>query len=120
MRYQEVEIAGEQYPCRFGFNALSEFCKLTGLKLQELDKIGQDIDLEQALSLIFCGLKDGHRVKNKDNNKPDNFNLTKEDVADLIDEDWSVMEKVFKVFEEMMSSKKKAQKPMPKASKPQI
>lgn len=118
MRYQLVEIAGNKLPCRFGFNALSEFCSNTNTSLADLDSIASNMSLESALALIYVGLKDGHRVKCKEDGKVTDFKYTMEDVADLIDEDWDVMAKVFEVFESMMGGKKKKVHSMPKASRP--
>ena len=70
---------------------------MTNTKLSELDKIGEDMDLNSALSLCFCGIQDGYRAAKKD------FKLTLDDLADQFDGNWDCMENVFNVLADQMS-----------------
>ena len=96
-----IEISERKHPIRFGFNALREFSKLTGTTLSQMEKIGQDMTLDHAITLIYCGFKDGARKEKAP------FRYDVADIADWIDEDQSVIEKAFKVFEQQYNSPKK-------------
>ena len=87
-----VEINGKEYPVKFGYSALSKFCDIAGLALNELDKLGSEMTLSQAIALVWCGLKDGARYDKM------KFNLAVEDVADLLDDDADALNKVLEVF----------------------
>lgn len=76
-----IGIGGEMRPIHYGFAALGEWCDLTGTGLQDLSKLGQNISLNAAMQLIWCGLKHGARRKKEE------FNYTSDDVADWIDEE---------------------------------
>jgi hypothetical protein len=64
--YEIVVINKTDYPIRFGMNSLRLFCKDTGRTLQDLDKLGQDMSLDDACYLILNGIKDGCRVSGKE------------------------------------------------------
>lgn len=96
-----IEISGRKHPIRFGFNALREFSKLTGTTLSQMEKTGQDMTLDHAITLIYCGFKDGARKEKAP------FRYDVADVADWIDEDQSVIEQAFRVFEQQFASPKK-------------
>lgn len=91
-KYDIILINGTDYPCRFGMAALMDYTKKTNTKLNDFENLGNDMTLEQAITLCWCGLKDGARKAKK------NFNLTIEDVADLVDEDQAAIEKIMGVF----------------------
>ena len=97
--FEVVILNGNDYPIRFGMNALRIYCKRTNTSLQELDKLGQDISLDDACQLILAGLQDGARVAGKD------FTLTVADIADILDEDFDSLQKCFDVFSEQFSAK---------------
>lgn len=95
---QIIETNERKLPVRFGFNALREFSRMTGMTLAELESLGNDMTLDQAITMMYCGLKDGARKQKA----PFRYNV--EDVADWIDDDEELIEKVFKVFEDQFSS----------------
>ena len=97
--FEVVILNGNDYPIRFGMNALRIYCKKTNTSLQDLDKLGQDISLDDACQLILAGLQDGARVAGKD------FDLTIEYIADILDEDFEAMQKCFDIFGEQFSAK---------------
>ena len=78
---KKLAIGGELRPIHFGFAALSQWCDLSGLGLNELHKIGENMSLTNAIDLIFVGLKHGAR-KSKEK-----FEHTSDDVADWIDDE---------------------------------
>jgi len=97
MKPTPIFIAGKDYPVKYGFAALRAFSDATGTTLGDLGKLGSNMTFTQALALVWAGLKDGARVTKIE------FNLTIDDVADLLDEDDDAMTKVLKVFEDSLS-----------------
>ena len=93
-----IEIGERKHPIRFGFNALREFSRMTGTTLAQLENLGDDMTLDQAITLMYCGFKDGARKEKAP------FRYDVADVADWIDEDETLIEKAFAVFEEQFSS----------------
>lgn len=91
-QYEIVIINGKDYPCRFGMAALMDYTKLTNKKINDLANLGIDMTIEDAISLCWSGLKDGARKAKKP------FDLEPFDVADLMDEDESAIDKIMQVF----------------------
>lgn len=98
---KHVLINGNEMPVKFGFAALMEFTESMKMNMQDLESLGDNITLTQAVKLIWCGLKHGHRVEKVP------FDLTVDDVADLMDTDMNVMEDVLKVFSESFGEQEK-------------
>ena len=97
--YEIVIINKTDFPVRFGMNALRLFCKDTGRTLQDLDKLGEDMSLDDACFLILNGIKDGSRVSGKE------CSLNVDDIADLLDEDFEALNKVLEVFSNQFTAK---------------
>ena len=91
----EINIGGRLRPIRFGFNALSDFCTLTGMKIGDLDKIGSGMDFSHIRALVFCGLKAGARRAGE------KFTATLEDVGDWMDDN---PESLVACFDEFVAS----------------
>ena len=74
--------------------------------LQDLDKLGANMTLDNALTLIFCGIEDGYRASKQE------CELTIDDLADLIDTDFNVIGEAMKILTNHMgsNSNKKKQK----------
>ena len=98
---KHVNIAGKEMPVKFGFAALMEFTDMLGLSMNELESLGDNMTLRTAVSLIWCGLKHGHRSERIP------FDLQIEDVADLLDQDIEAMEKVLAVFGDSFAKEEK-------------
>ena len=97
--YEIVIINGKDYPVRFGMNSLRNFTKATGRSLQDLDKLGEGMSLDDACQLILAGLQDGARVSGKE------CSLNVDGVADLLDDDFDALNKVLEVFSTQLSAK---------------
>ena len=87
-----IETNNKRYPVRFGFNALREFTRVTGMPLAALTSLQNEITLDQAITLVWCGFKDGARKEKMP------FKMEIDDVADLLDEDQTILEKAFDIF----------------------
>lgn len=92
MNAQLVKVGDNTYPVKYGFNALRLFCNASGIELQELEKLGESITFDYAINLVWAGLKDGARVEKQ------SFDLTVEDVADLLDQDPSLINQCVELF----------------------
>ena len=93
-----IAIGGEMRPIHYGFAALGEWCDLSGISLQELSKIGQNMSLTSAIQLIYCGLKHGAR------RQKENFDYTHNDIADWIDnEGMEIFNEAMEVFTESLA-----------------
>jgi len=99
-----IETNERKHPIRFGFNALREFSKMTGMTLSQLESLGNDMTLDHAITLMYCGFKDGARKEKV------NFRYSVDDISDWIDDDESLIEKVFKVFEDQFNSEAEKKK----------
>lgn len=108
--FKFVEIAEKRYPMRFGMNALRKYGKRTNTSLSDLEKMGEDMDLDNALQLILCGIEDGYR-KAKQQCK-----LNIESLADLIDEDYEAIARCMDILSKQMGGKTK-KKQNPKSAK---
>ena len=102
MEATPIFINGKDYPVKYGFAALRAFSDATNISLQQLSTIGNNMSITQALALVWAGLKDGARVMKQD------FNMSIDDVADLLDQDQDAMSKVLKVFEESLAKPTKS------------
>ena len=98
MDYEIIAIGKKKLPIKFGFNALRIYSELTGITLSQLGNIGSDMSLNEAITLMWCGLKDGHRAAKQD------FEMTIDEASDLIDGNFDCLEKVFEVLAKQMSS----------------
>tara|TARA_R110000822_G_scaffold103133_5_gene229661 strand:- start:1972 stop:2295 length:324 start_codon:yes stop_codon:yes gene_type:complete len=104
MKAKVVIINKKDYPVKYGFAALRAFTDATGVTLGQLGTLGESMNITQALALVWAGLKDGARVTKT------NFDLTIDDVADLLDEDGKAMDKVLAVFTESLAGASKGTK----------
>lgn len=93
-----VDFGGEPRPVKFGFAALMNFTDMSGYKLNDLDKLGENMTLSDAVKLIYCGLKNGARVEKK------KFNSSLEDVADWLDDNQNALQEVLNIFAESFSA----------------
>ncbi len=104
--YTFVEIGGKKHPIKFGFNALRKYSMKTGTTLAQLNQIGDNMGLNDALVLIHCGIEDGYRAAKQE------CKLSIDDLADSMDGDMEAIARCMEVLAEMMGGKtEKKQKP---------
>ena len=108
MNYTFIEINNNKYPIKFGFNALRKYSAKTNTSLQDLDKLGENMTLDNALTLIYCGIEDGYRAAKQD------CDLSVDDLADKIDGDFDCIGRAMTILSEQMGGnvekKEKAKK----------
>jgi len=108
MNYTFIEIDNKKHPIKFGFNALRKYSSKTNTTLQDLDKLGNNMTLDNALNLIYCGIEDGYRAAKQE------CKITIDDLADLIDNDYDSIAKAMEILAEQMGGdtekKQKAKK----------
>ena len=97
---EEITINGKKHPVRFGFAALSDFTRAAGLSLNDLNNLGENMDIGAAITLSWASLKHGYRRANID------FDLSVDDVADLFDEDADAFPKMMQAFGESQAQNK--------------
>ena len=76
-----IKVGEKTYPVKYGFNALRLFCNASGIRLQELEKIGENISIDHAINLVWAGMKDGSRADKQA------FALDADAIAALLDDD---------------------------------
>ena len=95
---KKIAIGGEMRPIHFGFSALSQWCDISGLSLNDLGNIGDNLSLSNAIALIYVGLKHGARKEKHD------FNYIHDDIVDWIDDDvMEIMTEVMEIFGDQMA-----------------
>lgn len=92
MTTYKVQVGDKNYSVKYGFNALRIFTNAAGLELKDLEELGETIKLDHAILLVWAGMKDGARAEKED------FTLTPEDVADLLDEEPTLLSKCLEFF----------------------
>jgi hypothetical protein len=50
-----IKVGEKTYPVKYGFNALRLFCNASGIGLQELEKIGENISIDHAIKFGMGG-----------------------------------------------------------------
>ena len=110
MDYTFVELGGSKYPIKFGFAALRKYSMKTGTTLNELNKLGADMTLNDALILIHCGIEDGYRAAKQE------CELSVDDLADKMDGDMDGIARCMNVLTDMMGGNNE-KKPQPKKAK---
>ncbi len=111
--YEIIEIGDKKFPVSFGFAALRNYSTMTGTTLADLNKLGTNMTLDDALVLMWCGIKDGHRRAKIEGE----FTLDVDDVADLIDGNIGCLEQVFEVLSNQMTGNTQAGGKKTKAKK---
>ena len=101
MKYELITIGGKERAIRYGFWALAQFCEMCNIKLSELGRLEKDLDLKQAIYLIYVGLEDGARKSGQETE------LSVEDVADCLDEDDTLIAQALDVFAKFQAKPKK-------------
>tara|TARA_R110002020_G_scaffold1629_3_gene7342 strand:+ start:3933 stop:4268 length:336 start_codon:yes stop_codon:yes gene_type:complete len=106
MEYTFVKLGGDKYPIKFGFNALRKYSMKTGTTLNDLNKLGAEMSLNDALVLIHCGIEDGYRAAKQD------CEITIDELADKMDGDMDSIARCMDVLTNMMGgNNEKKQKP---------
>ena len=110
MNYKIITIGKKDHPIKFGFNALRKYSKMTNTSLTDLDKLGQEMTLDNALILMYCGIEDGYRASKQE------IKITVDDLADSIDSDFNAISRCMEILGEMMG-KVNEKKLKPKSKK---
>ena len=96
MKYELIELGGKNYPIFFGFNGLRKYCGLTGTSLNNLMNLGQDMNLDQALTLVLVGVEEGCRKAGQD------CTLTIDELGDMLDSDMGALTRAMEIFGDQM------------------
>lgn len=94
---QDIQIGDKTYPLSISLNTLAEFGRLTGRNTSQTLNISQEnTGLDDFLVLIWCAFKDGARLRKTE------FNLTKEDIGDLMNDNPSAFAGFIAAYSESM------------------
>lgn len=94
-----IEINAKPTTVKYGWAALRDFTQKTNIKLSDFETGALDnLDVETILVLIWAGLKQGAR---KDGIP---FELTLDEVADILDDHPDLLSKCIQDFESSISS----------------
>lgn len=102
--FEYIDINGKKMPIKFGFNALRHFSRRTGTTINDMERLGTNMNFDHAICLIHCGLMDGARVAKE------KFVFTEEDLADALDSDMDIIERAMTVFTDQLSQKDRKKK----------
>ena len=101
---KHVKIGGEERPVKFGFAVLMEFTDALGYTMADLDNLGENMKLKDAIFLVWCGLKHGARVEKNP------FAYDIDQIADWLDEKPESMVEVLNVFSSSFGATKEEKK----------
>ena len=115
---EQIEIGGHKRPVRFGWAGLLEYEQQTGRKaLADFASLSggiENVSITVLVDFVYYGLTSGHKKAGV------NVDFEKDDVADWIGQDQSVMEKVMEAFTKAFEQGKEgnAEKGKPEAATP--
>ena len=108
MNYEIVELGGKNYPIFFGFNGLRKYCGKTGTSLNKLMNLGQDMTLDEALTLVLIGIEEGCRKSGQD------ISVSIDELADMLDSDMGGLTRAMEIFGKQMGHNMADTKKLPK------
>lgn len=91
-RVSYVKISEVEYPVYFGYSTLVEIIERAGLKLNELDRLGEALTLRLTIEAAHLGLHHGGRRAGKP------YEADFDDTCDLLDEDPDALNAILEVF----------------------
>jgi hypothetical protein len=91
-----IESNGINYPFAFGMTALARFMEAENMKLNDIGQLGENMTIMQAMRLVYFGLKDGARRERI------SFDLTIDDVGDIMDNDPDFLNRCMEVVNASM------------------
>jgi hypothetical protein len=102
---EKLFIGGSERPIEYGWNGIRIFCRLAGITLADLTKLGDDLTPDNITMLIYAGLK--HATERE--KQPVDFSV--DDVGDWINDDITVISRVMQIFKQQMPQIKNQQAP---------
>ena len=100
----KLGIGGEMRPVHFGFATLADWCDMCKMTLADISKLGDNMPISTAISMVFCGLKHGARKSKEE------FKYSVEDVADWLDDDQNALTETMEIFTKSMGKVEKSKK----------
>jgi hypothetical protein len=92
----------KEIPAYFGMSVLAHFTEKNNIGIKDLGNIESKLNLTSCANLILEGVKEGYR---KTKTKP-SFELDKELIFDIMDDDKYFMQNAMSVFAQMISGPK--------------
>lgn len=97
-----INIAGIEYPVKYGVNALNELCKKWNVSFNDFGSLMENFTLEQMLDVVYVGLKFGAKRAGKE------FTLTPETIGDLVDDHFNKVVEFVQLFGSSLSVEENA------------
>lgn len=97
-------------PFFFGMAALAAFLEGEKMKISEVANFATDMPLNTAFRLMWHGFKDGHRKEGLP------FDYSAQDMADWLDEDFSLYEKCMNLFAASLPQGNEGNSPAPEVN----
>ena len=92
-----IKMKKGSLPIHYGWAAFSDFCENTGRDLNQIQDLESGMKPSDAIYLLHAGLKHGARKARKE------FELSTDDVADMMDENPQLLPEAMKVFAQSFS-----------------
>ena len=92
-----IKINNKDRPVRFGWNALAEYERLTGMSLLQLVDM-KNMGADKTLKLVYIGLLFGAKKEG------DPVDFTVEDVGDWLDDNENIIPDTINIFIKSMPS----------------
>lgn len=96
-RIAYIKAGDTERPFSFGMAALDQLLKTEGLTLQELGSLGENMQISTMINIVLIGLRDGARRTKAA------FDLSFEDVADMIDENPELLNGALTAYADALS-----------------
>jgi hypothetical protein len=89
---QQIEIGKKSRPVFFGWSALAEFERLSGIGLQQLDKAFENLSAANVINFVYSGLYGGAKKTQTE------IDFTVDDVAGWLDDYTEPLDELMKVY----------------------
>lgn len=103
---EKIFIGRRERPIKYGWNSIRIFCRISGITLTELSRIGDNLTPDNVTMLIYAGLKHAAEREKLE------VDFTIDDVGDWINEDIAVISKCMQLFRQQMPELKNQQAPV--------
>lgn len=99
LQFLVAKLRGKKHelPIHFGFNTQADFCEELKVPIEEYDSrvAGPEMRLNDIRILTWHALRNGHR---RSAYKDTPFDITREDIGDMIDDNPGLITEVFKLL----------------------
>ena len=104
---EKITIDEQEYPVHFGYAALLKFEREFKKSITKLDF--NNIGVLESMQIVWCGFADGHRMAKKKGDLPKStkFEMSIDDIADLVDTDNNLLTRLMEMFSTALAPEEK-------------